>query len=156
MSENYLYAVLLKADDLHPQTIMSSLIASGDVCQLAKTFIGCTYIEAVRANGIKYPYRMLVDEQGMFEEKPVLNILASFLYGTQFHGQPIVGNAVLVADQVLPNGDHDLRLLTKQEAKAAEVDLQYVALAAYKLVVAKMQQSGTMEGDPPSIDKLIN
>lgn len=156
MSENRLYAVLLKTDDLHPQLVMSTLIASGDVCQMAKSFIGCNCIEAVKAAGIKHPYRLLVDEEGILKEKPVLNFLASYLYGTHHHGQPIVGNAVIVAEEVLQNGDHDLRLLTKKEAEDARFDLEYVALAAYQLIIAKMEQSGMMQNKPPHIDKNLN
>ena len=156
MSENRLYAVLLKTDDLHPQLVMSTLIASGDVCQMAKSFISCNCIEAVKAAGIKHPYRLLVDEEGMLREKPVLNFLASYLYGTHHHGQPIVGNAVIVAEEVLQNGDHDLRLLTKKEAEDVRFDLQYVALTAYKLVIEKMQRSGMMQNKPPHIDKNLN
>ena len=156
MSENYLYAVLLKTEDLSPQIIMSSLIASGDVCQMARSFIGCAYIEAVKAAGIKHPYRLLVDEEGLLKEKPVLNFLGSYLYGTHHHGQPIVGNAVIVAEKILPNGGHDLRMLTKREAEEIKSDLEHVARTAHKLVIQKMQQSGMMQNKPPHIDKMLN
>ena len=157
MSENRLYAVLLKTDDLHPQIVMSSILQiDTNVCQLARSFISCDYVQVVKAAGIKNPYRLLVDEEGMCKEKPVLNFLASYLYGTHHHGQPIVGNAVLVAEEVLPNGDRDLRMLTKKEAEDARFDLEYVALAAYQLIVAKMEQSGMMQNKPPHIDKNLN
>lgn len=154
MSENQLYAVLLRTDDLHPQIIVSSVFA--DVLPMARKFIDCDTVQVVKAAGIKHPYRLLVDEEGLFKDKPVLNFLASYLYGTHHHGQPIVGNAIIVAERVLPTGDHDLRLLTKKEAEDARFDLEYVALAAYKLIVAKMEQSGMMQNKPPHIDKNLN
>lgn len=154
MSENELYAVLLRTDDLHPQVILSAVFA--DVPKLARNFIECKYIEVVKAAGINHPFRVLVDEEGLLKDRPVLNFLASYLYGTHKHGQPIVGNAVIVAERVLPTGDHDLRLLTKQEAENIRVDLEYIALVAYKLVVQKMEQSGMMQNAPPHIDKNAN
>lgn len=41
---------------------------------------------------------MLVDEEGLLKEKPALNPIASYLYETDKHGFPIVGNALFVGE----------------------------------------------------------
>lgn len=63
--------------------------------------IGCEYIEQVSIMNSKYtmtkkPYVMLVDEEGLMKEGYVLNPVASILYDTMKHGNPIVGNALVV------------------------------------------------------------
>ena len=63
--------------------------------------IGCEYIEQVSIMNPKYkmtgkPYVMLVDEEGLMKEDFVLNPVASFLYDTMKHGNPIVGNVLVV------------------------------------------------------------
>lgn len=41
---------------------------------------------------------MLVDEEGLLKEHPVLNPIASYLYETDKHGFPIAGNALFVGE----------------------------------------------------------
>ena len=59
--------------------------------------IGCSYIETVYPRGLEAPHVMVVDEEGLLKEKPIINYLASYLYQTHIHGNPICGN-VLVMD----------------------------------------------------------
>lgn len=58
-------------------------------------FIG-DWTETVRPRGIP-GYLMLVDESGLLKHLPC-NLAGSLLYGTQFHGSPIVGNIVITKD----------------------------------------------------------
>ena len=58
-------------------------------------FIG-DWTETVRPRGIP-GYLMLVDESGLLKHLPC-NLARSLLYGTQFHGSPIVGNIVITKD----------------------------------------------------------
>lgn len=60
-----------------------------------ETFIG-DWTETVRPRGIP-GYLMLVDESGLLKHLPC-NLAGSLLYGTQFHGSPIVGNIVIAKD----------------------------------------------------------
>jgi hypothetical protein len=46
---------------------------------------------------------MIVDEDGIRKRKPA-NIRASALYGTQYHGQPIVGDAILCGIEMTEDG----------------------------------------------------
>lgn len=39
---------------------------------------------------------LVIDDEGLFTETPIVNIPASLLRGVQQHGQPIVGNALVV------------------------------------------------------------
>ena len=59
------------------------------------------WYEHVHPMGLKRPYSMMVNEEGLLLGLP-LNPLGSLLYGTQAHGQPIVGDIVFVKD-----GYHD-------------------------------------------------
>lgn len=56
---------------------------------------GC--IEIVHPQGLHPPYCMIVNEEGLLKELPI-NRAGSLLYGTQFHGSPIVGDVVIMAE----------------------------------------------------------
>lgn len=47
---------------------------------------------------------LVIDDEGLFIETPTVNIPASLLYGVQQHGQPIVGNALVVKPIETPDG----------------------------------------------------
>lgn len=53
------------------------------------------YIEIVHPIGLTDPLVMIVNEEGLILELPV-NQLGSLLYGTHMHGNPIVGNIVVM------------------------------------------------------------
>ena len=55
------------------------------------------YIEVVHPRGLRRPYLMIVNEDGLNLGLPV-NTIGSLLYGTQKHGHPIVGNAVVMKE----------------------------------------------------------
>ena len=55
------------------------------------------WIEIVRPGGLKSPYVMVVNEEGLIKELPI-NIAGSILYGTPAHGSPIVGNIVIMKE----------------------------------------------------------
>lgn len=64
------------------------------------------WIEVVHPNGLPSPYCMIVNEEGLLLRLP-LNLLGSMLYGTFQHGNPIVGDIVLVKEGFV-NGEPDL------------------------------------------------
>ena len=53
------------------------------------------YIETVRPVGLAEPYIMIVNEEGLIHKLPE-NPLGCLLYGTHIHGQPIVGDIVIM------------------------------------------------------------
>lgn len=64
------------------------------------------YIEIVHPVGLAEPLVMIVNEEGLLHGLPK-NILGSLLYGTHIHGQPIVGNFV-VMQTGYDNGEPDI------------------------------------------------
>ncbi len=101
-----------------------------DVVELKEEFdwrdlakkIGCDYIETVRPVGLKEPYMLIVDEEGLLKDKPLLNFFGSWLYGTHEHGQPIVGDALIMKEIMTEDGP-TIGGLTRSEA---EVIMEYV------------------------------
>ena len=57
------------------------------------------YIEVVHPKYLPEGLCMVVDDEGLLKGFSV-NKIASVLYGTPEHGQPIVGNAVILRDEV--------------------------------------------------------
>lgn len=71
------------------------------------------WIEIVRPGGLKSPYVMVVNEEGLIKELPI-NIAGSILYGTPAHGSPIVGNIVIMKEGWTDEGQ-DLLGLSDEE-----------------------------------------
>lgn len=71
------------------------------------------WIEIVRPGGLKSPYVMVVNEEGLIKELPI-NIAGSILYGTPAHGSPIVGNIVIMKEGWTDEGK-DLLGLSDEE-----------------------------------------
>lgn len=42
---------------------------------------------------------MLIDEEGLLKERVIPNLIGSYLYETDKHGQPIVGNILFVGEE---------------------------------------------------------
>ena len=84
-----------------------------ELFNIARDCIGCDWIELVDLNpGSADGYVMLIDEEGKLRDQDLLiNCVASDLYGSDRHGDPIIGNAMLV------KADEDtLGLMTHGEA----------------------------------------
>ena len=75
------------------------------------------YIEVVRPRNLARPYLMMVDEEGLLKGLP-LNRAASWLCGTQRHGQPIVGDALIMKETETADGDADAGGLTDEECNS--------------------------------------
>ena len=61
------------------------------------------YIENVYPRGLPNPLMMVVNEEGLIRQLPI-NPIASHWYGTQHHGWPICGDAVVMALGCTQNG----------------------------------------------------
>ncbi len=85
-----------------------------EIFDTARLAIGCDWIEIVDAEDLtEKGYLMLIDEEGKLRDGDLpINCIASDLYGADRHGDPIVGNAMIVKD-----GDEQLELLSHDEAK---------------------------------------
>ena len=73
------------------------------------------WIETVRPRGLDRPYMMLVNEEGLLRDLP-FNVVGSFFYQTHIHGQPIVGNIILMKDGYR-DGERDIVGLEEDEAE---------------------------------------
>lgn len=74
------------------------------------------WIEVVHPVQLGRPYCMVVNEEGLLRNLP-MNVLGSFLYGTDTHGSPIVGDIVLLREGINSDGEYDLLGLTEQDIK---------------------------------------
>ncbi len=72
------------------------------------------YIEVVHPMGLPVPYCMIVNEEGLLMGLPE-NALGCALYYTWRHGNPIVGNIVVMKEE-FRNGDRDITGLSDEEA----------------------------------------
>lgn len=82
------------------------------------------YIEHVKPARLRHPYCMIVNEEGRLLDLP-LNYVGSYFYGTDQHGEPIVGNIVIMKDGYR-GGEPDIVGLNDVEAeqiKDAIIDL---------------------------------
>lgn len=79
--------------------------------------IGCNTIDIVAPQNLDDKYCMVVDDEGLCADQPRLNAFASYLYGAHVHGQPIVGNAVLMKNHRDDDGVSTI-WLDKAEASA--------------------------------------
>lgn len=74
------------------------------------------WIEVVHPKGLPDSYCMIVNEEGLLQNLP-WNLFGSFLYGTIYHGNPIVGDIVLLKDGYTDAGERDLIGLDEEDIK---------------------------------------
>lgn len=74
------------------------------------------WIEVVHPVRLKRPYCMIVNEEGALINLP-RNIFGSFLYGTNYHGNWILGDIVLLKKGINSDGDRDILGLDEQDIK---------------------------------------
>lgn len=72
------------------------------------------YYENVYPRGLDEDYVMVVNEEGLLMDLP-LNSIASYLYGTFQHGQPIVGNVIILKSGYF-KGEPDVVGMSDEEA----------------------------------------
>lgn len=63
--------------------------------------------EHVRPKGLKHPFCMMVDDCGLLKELP-FNPVGSFLYETDKHGQPIVGDIYIMKERIFGGGEYEV------------------------------------------------
>lgn len=97
--------------------------------------IGCQYVETVHPRYLQEPYVLMIDEEGRFKDKPVINFIASYLYGAHEHHEPIVGNAIVVKLGMTSEGK-DILLLDDAEAQQVMQSMISIAPIAYRKVLA--------------------
>ena len=76
------------------------------LCKTVGAVVG-GLIQVVNPKGLPEPFRMVVNEEGRLKKLP-FHPVASFWYGTQTHGQPIVGTVVLLKEALNDEREPDL------------------------------------------------
>ena len=97
-------AVLIKTD----MTIQAVELTEPTYRSLSDAVGG--YFETVRPAGLKPPYLMVVNENGLLDQLPK-NEIGCYLYQTRIHGYPIVGDIVIMQEGIVEGGEHDLIVL---------------------------------------------
>lgn len=102
-----------------------------DIFDIGREAIGCDWIELVEAEPLaKDGLLMMIDEEGKLKPGGALiNATASALYGTEQHGDPIMGNAVIVRTT-----GENLELLTFGEAEQLAVRMEAVRDSALQKI----------------------
>ena len=79
------------------------------------------WMEIVRPEKLPRGYALICDEEGLMNDKPI-NPFASWLYGFEKHGQPIVGDILIVKEEFTDEGV-DLAPIPEGDALKLIVDL---------------------------------
>ena len=87
--------------------------------------IGCDCIETVYPRGLEEPYMMVVDDEALLKDGPVINFIASWLYETQKHGHPICGTVLVMQKEWGVDG-YDI--VGMPEDKAAQMVMDFSAV----------------------------
>lgn len=74
------------------------------------------WIEVVRPVRLERPYCMIVNGEGALLNLP-MNMFGSFLYGTAYHGNPILGDIVLLKEGIDSDGEPNILGLNGQDIK---------------------------------------
>lgn len=91
-------AILYKTDSLNRKASILDVPDNLHGMEWFAKQIGCEWVEIVRPKRLPHGYVMLVDEMGMYTDKKP-NLLGCFLYGTDIHGSPIIGDILIVCEK---------------------------------------------------------
>lgn len=105
-----------------------------DVVRWCYQQIDCDLVEVVRPKGLPEGMVLVCDEEFLLKDKPVLNPLASYLYGMQDHGNPICGDCVLMREVDGWDG-YTLDGLSEEEADGWKHKFMAVAPFAQLLLI---------------------
>lgn len=78
------------------------------------------WMEIVHPRRLEQPFCMIVNDEGLLRNLP-LNVFGSLLYGMDYHGNPIVGDIVLIKEGINSNGEFDLVGLDEQDIQTLVV-----------------------------------
>ena len=106
--------IYLSTHSFEPQIVP---VQGEDIMDTVRKMIGCEWVEVVHPRRLSEQYAVLVDEEGLLKASPVFNEIASYLYEIEQHGQPIVGDAVIVRVVYDPEAGAELEWLSPEEAE---------------------------------------
>lgn len=91
----------------------------------------------MRPVNLKAPYCMIVNEDGISQGLPV-NLLGCFLYGSHVHGNPIVGDILILKDGTNEHGEADIVGLDTSELITLSNELRTLAGALNKRLKGRL------------------
>lgn len=91
------YGVKLNCHDMTVELVERH--GNESVLEFCYRVIGCDIIDIVQPQALKSDYCMVVDDEGLLADAPCFNLFASLIYGMPIHGQPIVGDVVLMKNR---------------------------------------------------------
>lgn len=93
------------------------------------------FMENVRPRRLRKGLIMIVNEEGLLHGLPV-NPMASWLYETDKHGQPIVGK-VIILEEGLYEGEPDIVGISDEEASAVIAELidEFTSLVSERRII---------------------
>ena len=107
-------SIYVSTHSFEPQIVP---VQGEDIMDTVRKMIGCEWVEVVHPRRLSEQYAVLVDEEGLLKASPVFNEIASYLYEIEQHGQPIVGDAVIVRVVYDPEAGAGLEWLSPEEAE---------------------------------------
>lgn len=128
------YCILL--DALENRAKMIPVQKGKRPLQIAYSLIDCDMVQLlpVYPGRLQKGFAVLVDEN-TYGKQNVFNPLASWLYGSDDHGQPIFRGAVIMKDT-----QNDLAFMTKDEAEkiAEDINTRGGNVYVYTLMISKI------------------
>lgn len=128
-----MYTVRIEAAEATVE--MVEIREGASIQNVGHELIGCRMIEIVQPRYFLKGYCIVIDEEGWLKEEPVLNAVASHMYGMHKHGQGIVGNAIVMKNVMTGDGP-DVGWLTKEEAEAVVIWIKARAHLIYSEIGA--------------------
>ena len=129
--------IYLSTHSFEPQIVP---VQGEDIMDTVRKMIGCEWVEVVHPRRLSEQYAVLVDEEGLLKASPVFNEIASYLYEIEQHGQPIVGDAVIVRVVYDPEAGAGLEWLSPEEAEILANNIR-VGLKQYILRLRRKERA---------------
>lgn len=106
--------------------------------------IGCDMIEIVHAVGLETPYLMVVDEEALLKDHPVINCIASLLYDMPKHGCAICGTVLIMQDGMTEEGP-DIIGIPDDKAEEIANEFREMRLFAVRSVMDVMARAAAQK-----------
>ncbi len=108
--------------------------------QAMQKAIDCDCIDIVHAVNLPEPYCMVVDDEGLLVGQPIVNLVASYLYGTLEHSQPICGDVLIMKDEYTDEGLDTIGLEAPDIGNVFDLLVKAEAEEKFKAVAIKLNE----------------
>lgn len=96
-------ALVIKVDEKGNVTMVALPFEKGNLEYYYKE-LECDCIDIVPCYGLSIEADMIVDDEALCKENPIVNSAASLAYGVIEHGCPICGHAIICKPHETPDG----------------------------------------------------